>query len=464
MFKENNTSVERKIRFNAKFILMSKMWKKITECRACNNFARLDTVILKDENGKIIKDKTGKSKKMGYHDQFCLEHCHEMPNFEKMDMKINEPSEYKKVYEYKSPNLAKTGKMALCMGGGAVVCGPLFYVAAPAIGGAIGSAIGGYSGAAATSYGLALLGGGALAAGGFGMAGGMVVATAAGVALGSGIGAYIGNSYLADIDGFDIKKSPRSGVQQPTIITVNGLFSEEDKNDEKGYKDWEKLISEKYSGHEWYHVYWESKRLHDMGSLIAQVGGAATFGTTVTLAAKKATKEAAKKLGPAATALTIIPFSKNPWHVAMVKAEKTGVLLADILTRTSKKYVLLGHSLGARAIYSTLRQLEKAPNQIIEDVHLLGGAVDNDSNNWKVAKKAVKNQIWNYYSNKDKVLSILYKPSTLFTSTPIGTTRIEDVVGIRNKDVSKKDGGHMEYKKVGGHMEYKRKAHLFVEM
>ncbi len=213
--------------------------KMVTECRACNNFARWDIVIQKDENGKVLKDKTGKVIEIGYHDQFCLEHCHEMPNFETMDMKIDKPSEYKKVYEYNSPNLAKTGKMALCMGGGAIVCGPLFAIAGPAIGGAIGSAVGGYSGAAATSYGLALLGGGSIAAGGFGMAGGMVVATASGIALGSGIGAYIGNSYLADIDGFDIKKI-RSGYQ-PAIITVNGLFSEEDKNNEKGYQDWEKL-------------------------------------------------------------------------------------------------------------------------------------------------------------------------------------------------------------------------------
>jgi len=429
-----------------------KCGQKITECRACNNFARWDTVILKDENGKVLKDKTGKSIEIGYHDQFCLEHCHEIPNFENMDMRIKEPSEYKKVYEYKSPNLAKTGKMALCMGGGAVVCGPLFLVAAPAIGGAIGSAIGGYSGAAATSYGLALLGGGSLAAGGWGMAGGMAVATASGIVLGSGISAYIGNSYLADIDGFDIKQI-RSG-DQPAIITINGFLSEEDKKNEKGYQDWEKLISEKYSGHEWYHVYWESKRLYHIGSLIVTVGGTATLGAAVTLAAKKATKEAAKKLGPAAIALTIIPFSKNPWHVAMVKAEKTGVLLADILTRTSKNYVLLGHSLGARVIYSTLRQLEKGQNQIIEDVHLLGGAVDSDSNNWKVAKKAVKNQIWNYYSNNDVVLSKLYKPITLFTSTPIGTTSIKDVAGIGNKDVSNE---------VDGHMKYKRNAHLFVE-
>ena len=41
-----------------------------------------------------------------------------------------------------------------------------------------------------------------------------------------------------------------------------------------------------------------------------------------------------------------------------------------------------------------------------------------------------------------------------FFSTPIGTTRIENVAGLRNKNVSKE---------VSGHMKYKRNAHLFVE-
>ena len=61
---------------------------------------------------------------------------------------------------------------------------PAALVAAPAIGGAVGSLVGGYSGAVASSYGLALLGGGSIASGGLGMAGGTVVVTALGAALG----------------------------------------------------------------------------------------------------------------------------------------------------------------------------------------------------------------------------------------------------------------------------------------
>lgn len=57
-------------------------------------------------------------------------------------------------------------------------------IAAPAIGGALGTWVGGYTGIAATNFGLALLGGGSLAAGGYGMAGGVLVIAAAGAGLG----------------------------------------------------------------------------------------------------------------------------------------------------------------------------------------------------------------------------------------------------------------------------------------
>ena len=62
-------------------------------------------------------------------------------------------------------------------------------LAAPAIGAAVGGTVFGLYGAAATSAGLAALGGGSLAAGGLGMAGGTAVISAAGGLLGLGVGA-----------------------------------------------------------------------------------------------------------------------------------------------------------------------------------------------------------------------------------------------------------------------------------
>ena len=58
------------------------------------------------------------------------------------------------------------------VGGGTGIVASLFL--GPVIGGYIGN-LAGFSGAAAASYGLALLGGGSLASGGFGMAGGSFI-------------------------------------------------------------------------------------------------------------------------------------------------------------------------------------------------------------------------------------------------------------------------------------------------
>ena len=80
--------------------------------------------------------------------------------------------------------LTRGVKIAAAGAGAAVVLGAgAFLVAAPLIAGAIGG-IAGLSGAAATNFGLALLGGGSLAAGGFGMAGGMAIVTGVGAAAG----------------------------------------------------------------------------------------------------------------------------------------------------------------------------------------------------------------------------------------------------------------------------------------
>ena len=66
----------------------------------------------------------------------------------------------------------------------------------------------------------------------------------------------------------------------------------------------------------------------------------------------------------------------------MTKAAEAGTLLADIIARTPgpKKYVLMGHSLGARVVYYTLRSLAGGPVQRIKAAHLLGGAVGTGSN------------------------------------------------------------------------------------
>lgn len=85
-------------------------------------------------------------------------------------------------------------KLALVGAGGlglGVLTGGL---AAPVIGGVFGTAVLGYTGAAATSAGLAALGGGSIAAGGFGMAGGAAFIAGAGGVAGAGAAATAAHS------------------------------------------------------------------------------------------------------------------------------------------------------------------------------------------------------------------------------------------------------------------------------
>jgi hypothetical protein len=118
--------------------------------------------------------------------------------------------------------------------GSAVVLGVTGGVAAPWIGGLIGSTLLGLSGAAATSAGLALLGGGALALGGAGIAGGTAVLVGGSALLGSMLGkAFTTEAEAEDLGGnlaaFDTNFLI---VQAAKIETVCKCAVENDDRDE----------------------------------------------------------------------------------------------------------------------------------------------------------------------------------------------------------------------------------------
>lgn len=71
--------------------------------------------------------------------QFCAEHRHAIPGFEKAQGSFGELHDYEEYLEYDQPNLDRVSKIAV---GGLLAVGvavPLTLLAAPAIGGAIGS-------------------------------------------------------------------------------------------------------------------------------------------------------------------------------------------------------------------------------------------------------------------------------------------------------------------------------------
>lgn len=341
--------------------------------------------------------------------QLCAEHKHEIPGFEKAQGTIGELHDYEEFLKYEKPDLAAASKIVV--GGVAVlaVAAPVALLAAPAIGGAIGSLglFGGLTGAAASSHGLALLGGGTLAAGGLGMAGGTAVVTAVGAAVGGALGASVANAYLREDKSFRIELL-RPGKGGVPVLVANGFLTE-GKGEKWG--GWKSIVNARYPDSSVYRVWWGAKELRDFGVLTAgalgKAGGLAAVKTAAALGTKAGAKLLGNIVGPAMIATDL---AKNPWHVAKNRADKTGVIVGDLLARTeAESYVLIGHSLGARAMVVAAESLGTKPGgPRIQSAHLLGAAIGAKSN-WDALTAAVDEGVYGYHSTNDGVLKFIYK-------------------------------------------------------
>lgn len=377
--------------------------------------------------------------------QFCAEHRHDIPGFEKAQGTIGELHDYEEFFKYEKPDLDVASKIAV---GSVVALGvavPFAFLAAPAIGGAIGSLglFGGLSGAAATSHGLALLGGGSLAAGGLGVAGGTTVLTAVGAAVGGALGASVSNAYVREDKSFRIELL-RPGKGGVPVLVANGFLSE---GDGEKWGGWKPIVNERYPDSPVYRVWWGAKELRDFGvlgaSALGKVGGIAAAKAAAALATKVGARFLGNVVGPAMIATDL---AKNPWHVAKNRADKTGVIVGDLLARTeAESYVLVGHSLGARVMVVAAETLGTKPNgPRIQAAHLLGAAIGSKSN-WDALTSAVDDKVYCYFSSNDNILKFVYKTAQA-GETAAGFVGFSPASSkLQNVDVSGQVRSHFEY-------------------
>ena len=375
--------------------------------------------------------------------RYCAEHRHDIPSFKRGAARLDDLSDFAELLKFEKTNLARTSKGAGAALAVAGVMTGVGWMAAPLIGGFIGTTIGGYTGAAATSYGLALLGGGSVAAGGLGMAGGTAVVAAAGAGLGGVIGAGLTNAYVRQDKSFAIEKL-KDGSDVPVVV-CSGFLTE----GKKGWGDWERIITERYPDSPVYRVHWGAEELKDLTLVVGGNLGKAGAAQVVKMVALKASKQAAKKAGPIGGALIFVDLVKNPWWRARQRANKTGAIVSDLIARTDMdEVVLAGHSLGARAMICAAEALttkDNAPK--VREMHLLGAAVGADGD-WGRLNAGVHTVAYNYHSRRDKVLKFFYSLAQ-GGSAAAGfagmTTRLKK---IKNIDVTKQVPDHSSYCKV----------------
>ncbi|QCR20272.1 DUF726 domain-containing protein [Agrococcus sp. SGAir0287] len=374
---------------------------------------------------------------------FCSEHRHEIRSFERANERYADLDAIDDLRTFDAPNLALATKAVLYAGVGAAVLGPAVFFMAPAIGGALGASglIGpALSGAAASSHGLAVLGGGSLAAGGFGMAGGTAVVTASGAALGGSLSAVAATAYLEDDDSFAIEKL-RDGVGSPVLVASGFLTQKRD-----GWHDWERIVTVRYADNPVYRVHWGAKELAAFAVLAGGMGGKVAASVGLRAFAMQAWKKGANLIPPLGAALIAYEVATNPWLLARNRTKQTAAVLADLLARVeSAPFILIGHSLGARMMLATAEILATKPGPaLVEDVHLLGAAV-GVGGDWKDLDSSVRGTVFNYHSTRDEVLGRIYRTAEL-GKRAVGQvgfgTSFQNIVDV---DVSESVAKHSAY-------------------
>ena len=146
--------------------------------------------------------------------------------------------------------------------------------------------------------------------------------------------------------------------------------------------------------------------------------------------------------------LKVSKVMDNPWTVAMVRAEKTGLVLAEILTNKvqgERAVSLVGYGLGARAIYACLTSLsEKRAFGVVENVVLFGAPCPSEIRVWTAMKSIVTGRLVNVYSKNDYLLGFLYRTCAWHFGIA-GLQAIEGVPRVENVDLSDSISNHLHY-------------------
>lgn len=431
--------------------------RNVYQCSCCRNNTLVCRYCSDLAKGKLNEELQGRMKLVGlerfvqsWDNELCAVHDGTIANFHNLGLKLNDITEYKKIFEREKVNLARVGKFAgygfagIVSVAGIAASGGLAGPIASALGKlgllgatASGTAISTLSGAALTSASLAAIGGS--------VAVGTMIISASGLALGGVMGGVIANKYHGEDSSFTIRELRERDTNVKTVF-INGFTQQ----NEKDFSDWQINQAFYDPNHKMYGVNWASETNEALGFAFASGCGSAIAKKMLVEIARTGGKKAASKLNPLTVISSISDIVGNPWHTAMARAAQTGVLLAEAISRTEgQKFNLVGHSLGCRVIFYALDALSTKSEKYIGDVILLGGAVGrNDKKSWERVLKAVGGKLYNCHSKEDSVLSIIYVTANAGLSSPIGIKPIElEHEKLQNVNCDELVESHMTWKK-----------------
>jgi len=98
----------------------------------------------------------------------------------------------------------------------------------------------------------------------------------------------------------------------------------------------------------------------------------------------------------------------NPWTVSQARADMAGLILADSLIDRNlgtRPITLVGFSLGARVIYSCLKELaNKGAVGLVQNVYMFGTPVVAKTDEYVRARAVIPGRFVNGYATNDWIL------------------------------------------------------------
>lgn len=152
--------------------------------------------------------------------------------------------------------------------------------------------------------------------------------------------------------------------------------------------------------------------------------------------------------------LKMVDMIDNIWVLMMNNADASGKLLAEALRNREqglRPVTLIGYGMGARLIFSCLKELAKDPEKgsgLVENAVLLGSPVPVVTQEWTNARSVVSGRLINGYSENDWMLGIMYR----YQGWALNSAGIAplNIAGVENVNLSELISGHLEYKyKIG---------------
>lgn len=277
-----------------------------------------------------------------------------------------------------------------------------------------------------------------------GSAGGIGIITGGSAAAGTGIAGSKMEKRTRGVETFKfmpVENRNRINV----VITVTGWLPNDHEDASLPFS----VLDPSYGDH--FSVLWEPKMLKDLGNALRMLAGEVLQFAAQEILKQTLMSSLLAALAPAMALSKLGYLIDNPWSNGLDRAQKAGLVLADILLNHSqgnRPVTLIGFSLGSRMIFYCLLELARLKAfGIVQDVFIFGSPVTASKKQWAECSGVVSGRFVNGYVKSDWILGFLYRASSASLKIA-GLHPVEDVDGIENKDVTHLVSGHLAYRKL----------------